>query len=71
MESMNSNILSWNVNPTSQFSKSIGAFGNLASKHSLRFAGVLSMESPPSLLNSPSFHSLSLETMVRLGSVLT
>ena len=53
MGSMNSSILNRHVNPTSQFSKLTGAFDNLAPKHSLRFAGVLSMDFPISLPNLP------------------
>jgi hypothetical protein len=52
--------LSWNVNPTSQLSKVIGTFRNLAPKLSLRIAGVLSMYSLISLPNPPYSQLLSL-----------
>ena len=71
MESINSSSLNWNFSPTSQLSKLMGAFGNLASKFFLRFARVFLMDYPISLSNPPYSQPLPLETMVRSESILT
>ena len=42
---MNSSILSWNFNTTSQLSKLLGAFNNIAFEFSYRFPGAPSNDS--------------------------